>query len=272
MPDELKPCPFCGGEVEMQIYPQQVGEGDIRENYFIRCNNGDHDANVCDFLENPDDAITAWNTRPEPVQSSDALDQWCNKWQIRGAMKDDLEETLTQDEVSDEVKGLHRMRRDMQSQIESLQAQIAQETAKTCACKNNVHKESVDVEFKPHITDYDKSNERESFTIVDDKGNFGVYGCARSVEMVRHFKRCYQHITDIMVSVGCTTCEELQDHLQSQNMLSDGKRIEELEDALRGMAKQKLTCEMSNSELAEGDFFGAYDFFIKTAKQALGVS
>ena len=55
MMDELKPCPFCGGEASTRLF--------YKGKYRVHCNACDaHSGDVCDTEA---DAIDAWNTRAE---------------------------------------------------------------------------------------------------------------------------------------------------------------------------------------------------------------
>lgn len=58
--DELKPCPFCGGEAEIYEY-DPCGQCDFHEPYTVQCK-----AECCflgkDFA-NREDAAKAWNRR-----------------------------------------------------------------------------------------------------------------------------------------------------------------------------------------------------------------
>jgi len=53
MSEELKPCPFCGGDAEVN---------EIDDEYLSSCS--ECSANL-GFFETEHDAITAWNTRVE---------------------------------------------------------------------------------------------------------------------------------------------------------------------------------------------------------------
>ena len=37
MQNELKPCPFCGGEAEINIRKQCYGHGEYHDEYFVKC-------------------------------------------------------------------------------------------------------------------------------------------------------------------------------------------------------------------------------------------
>lgn len=66
---ELKPCPFCNGEVEIDISEgkEQItfsGKGRVLPDiYFIRCRNADHDVLVHGKSEQ--EVIQKWNTRAD---------------------------------------------------------------------------------------------------------------------------------------------------------------------------------------------------------------
>lgn len=57
MEEELKPCPFCGGDELSHGYIQA---GVIMGN--VEC----HSCNACIWADSESEAITAWNTRKEP--------------------------------------------------------------------------------------------------------------------------------------------------------------------------------------------------------------
>lgn len=59
---ELRRCPFCGGEARISelTYPMK--------HYTVICSNEKCYAQMGDFLSN-EDAIEAWNTRPNPWQT-----------------------------------------------------------------------------------------------------------------------------------------------------------------------------------------------------------
>ena len=55
---ELKPCPFCGGEAEVQN-----DWSDIGKYYWVACT--ECSANTKDYEYNQDEAIETWNRRAE---------------------------------------------------------------------------------------------------------------------------------------------------------------------------------------------------------------
>lgn len=56
--DELKPCPFCGGDAE--IYDFKDGR------YLVECSNTSCDVYPCTSIHyDKEDAIAAWNRRAE---------------------------------------------------------------------------------------------------------------------------------------------------------------------------------------------------------------
>lgn len=55
--NELKPCPFCGGDAELR----ETSSHD----YFIRCTNKQCASRTRNYHENKNGAISAWNTRYE---------------------------------------------------------------------------------------------------------------------------------------------------------------------------------------------------------------
>lgn len=62
---ELKPCPFCGTELEEEYQTYHTREDSVR--FFIKCyecgcNIGEFDGR---FDDEPQQAIDAWNTRTE---------------------------------------------------------------------------------------------------------------------------------------------------------------------------------------------------------------
>ena len=62
MSNELKACPFCGGEAfETYLY----GDCGRNDDYGIECRNEKCNADV-GWFSNSEDAIDAWNTRPTP--------------------------------------------------------------------------------------------------------------------------------------------------------------------------------------------------------------
>ena len=61
---ELKPCPFCGGEVK--IIPEQVDARTVAYNFV--CQNGDCCANVYFDYSDREESIEAWNTR-KPMEA-----------------------------------------------------------------------------------------------------------------------------------------------------------------------------------------------------------
>ena len=73
---ELMPCPFCGGDAVFDGYKIYLGHGDYTEEYSIHCS--ECRCNHRDSFKDPNDAIKAWNTRPQPriedTDVSDALD------------------------------------------------------------------------------------------------------------------------------------------------------------------------------------------------------
>lgn len=61
MNKELKPCPFCGGEVKFE----NIGDVDGTNYYMICCKNEDCAASACfgDLSEKKASAKKAWNRR-----------------------------------------------------------------------------------------------------------------------------------------------------------------------------------------------------------------
>ena len=51
--NELKPCPFCGGEAEFNKWPHK------NPYYYIKCKNNCHE----NAYPTKEEAIQAWNTR-----------------------------------------------------------------------------------------------------------------------------------------------------------------------------------------------------------------
>ena len=58
--EELKPCPFCGGQAELRI----VGIGGYKTAYEVRCLNCGVGT---DYDEDKQSVIDVWNTRSAPV-------------------------------------------------------------------------------------------------------------------------------------------------------------------------------------------------------------
>lgn len=74
MTEKLKPCPFCGTYISLQVVDRTLGR--LRERWHVRCP-------TCDLLgkeaESPENAITYWNTRtPDPLVQAvvDAAGEW----------------------------------------------------------------------------------------------------------------------------------------------------------------------------------------------------
>ncbi len=62
MSEELKPCPFCGGEAKKRMYPTLITIRCPKCNY-SRAFEGIHYDMNCPNVGNETDAIVAWNTR-----------------------------------------------------------------------------------------------------------------------------------------------------------------------------------------------------------------
>lgn len=63
--DEMKPCPFCGGEPQIKLWSSEGR----RDSYFlIRCTCG---ARMSNFRESAEQAISDWNRR-------DGNGEYCN--------------------------------------------------------------------------------------------------------------------------------------------------------------------------------------------------
>ena len=59
MENELKPCPFCGGEAEMYVTPSTLR----RDDYTPRCKNPSCCGRVTKKYSRRDTAVMLWNRR-----------------------------------------------------------------------------------------------------------------------------------------------------------------------------------------------------------------
>ncbi|MEQ1977395.1 Lar family restriction alleviation protein [Xenorhabdus sp. SGI240] len=66
MTDELKPCPFCGGESDVS---EEFGG-----KYYVYC--GDCSVEQTEPSETEEEAIAAWNQREHPVTSEQMILGW----------------------------------------------------------------------------------------------------------------------------------------------------------------------------------------------------
>ena len=60
MSKKLNPCPFCGGEAEIDYFDD--------DEWFVRCANLEGDCEICPstrFYETREEAVEAWNRRSE---------------------------------------------------------------------------------------------------------------------------------------------------------------------------------------------------------------
>lgn len=76
-PEELKPCPFCGGEAELMRVSYGHSSGVLKDSWKVVCGNGCCEIKSCEDLITRDEtgvsiitdgiekAINAWNTRTE---------------------------------------------------------------------------------------------------------------------------------------------------------------------------------------------------------------
>lgn len=65
--DELKPCPFCGGEAKLRVYNTYIASFTRANKYYAECSKqSDHSKqdNPIGFLTK-EEAIEAWNGRIE---------------------------------------------------------------------------------------------------------------------------------------------------------------------------------------------------------------
>ena len=68
--NELKPCPFCGGD-DIKLYNSPVYTGLDRDAWSVRCRDCDSRISVYDTKA---EAIEKWNTRPEQPTLQDIAD------------------------------------------------------------------------------------------------------------------------------------------------------------------------------------------------------
>ena len=82
--DELKPCPFCGGEAELFTIPADYGLSPIR--WVIRCKKG-----CCEQIPHisDHDAVFAWNKRNEGKRHATAIWRGWTKSYYKGRDDDD---------------------------------------------------------------------------------------------------------------------------------------------------------------------------------------
>lgn len=72
MTNELKPCPFCGGEARIQTYRTFIDEyHGIGTKYYVECSECLADRHLGNLTEK--EAIEAWNTRAERTCTY----KWC---------------------------------------------------------------------------------------------------------------------------------------------------------------------------------------------------
>lgn len=61
MAEEIRPCRHCGTTPELECFPKQFGDSDVRPSYYI-CHHGkNHTIMVDDFDEDPAGAVDLWN-------------------------------------------------------------------------------------------------------------------------------------------------------------------------------------------------------------------
>lgn len=59
--EQLKPCPFCGGEVTIET---EIQVRNFADGFFVSCRNGDCDVQPQTILmDTEEEAIEAWNRR-----------------------------------------------------------------------------------------------------------------------------------------------------------------------------------------------------------------
>lgn len=82
MSEELKPCPFCGGEAEIVTWPKPH-----RPVCYVKCKNCSAENCDDDFEENVSLNVFAWNTRtPDPrvAELEEALREIVDNVDVRG--------------------------------------------------------------------------------------------------------------------------------------------------------------------------------------------
>ena len=67
MPNELKPCPFCGGSAQVKSYSKCYGHGNFQEAAFCECTKcGARTKDIADYCGEADiktEAKKEWNRR-----------------------------------------------------------------------------------------------------------------------------------------------------------------------------------------------------------------
>ncbi len=73
MGEELKPCPFCGGEAKLRIFPDEQVDG--YNNYWVECDGfcTTYPSTACHHEESI--AVEEWNTRQASDEAVNGKEQ-----------------------------------------------------------------------------------------------------------------------------------------------------------------------------------------------------